>query len=255
MFRILRISVLLYVLLIVAMTTWSARTRNTDWKEPLWVALYPINGDASDRSNDYIETLSEAAFQPLEAVMAKQAKNWGVPLEKPIDIKFAPEIASLPPPPPMTPNPLAVAYWSLRLRLWAWHHDTFDGPSDIRIFVVFHDPDEHAKLAHSLGLQKGFVGVVNAYADRKYDGRNNVVIAHEVLHTLGATDKYDPQTNQPYYPDGFAEPERSPLYPQKFAELMAGRIPLSKNDAKMPGKLTRTMIGRATATEIGWVKR
>ncbi len=99
MFRILRISVLLYVLLIVAMTTWSARTRNTDWKEPLWVALYPINGDASDRSNDYIETLSEAAFQPLEAVMAKQAKNWGVPLEKPIDIKFAPEIASLPPPP------------------------------------------------------------------------------------------------------------------------------------------------------------
>ncbi len=121
--------------------------------------------------------------------------------------------------------------------------------------MVFHDPDEHAKLAHSLGLQKGFVGVVNAYADRKYDGRNNVVIAHEVLHTLGATDKYDPQTNQPYYPDGFAEPERSPLYPQKFAELMAGRIPLSKNDAKMPGKLTRTMIGRATATEIGWVKR
>ena len=254
MFRTLRISLLLYVLLIVAMTSWSARSRNTDWTEPLWVAVYPINGEASSKINNYIAALSEASFQPLETVMAKQAKRWRVALEKPIDIKFTQEITSLPPPPPSSSNPLAIAYWSLRLRLWAWRHDTFDGPADIRIFVVYYDPDNHASLAHSLGLQEGFLGVVNAYGDGNYDGRNNVVIAHEMLHTLGATDKYDPRTNQARYPDGFAEPERTPLYPQMRAELMAGRIPLSESDAKMPEKLAKTMIGRATAIEIGWVK-
>ena len=34
------------------------------------------------------------------------------------------------------------------------------------------------------------VGIVNGYASRRYRGTNNVIIAHEFLHTLGATDKY-----------------------------------------------------------------
>ena len=58
-------------------------------------------------------------------------------------------------------------------------------------------------------------------------GSDDMVIAHELLHTLGATDKYDLRTNQPAHPDGFAEPDREPLYPQSFAELMGGRIPVS----------------------------
>ena len=77
MFRILRISFLLYVLLIVAMTTWSARERNTDWNDPLWVVIYPINGDQSDSVQTYIQTLSEEQFRPIEKVMADQAKTWG----------------------------------------------------------------------------------------------------------------------------------------------------------------------------------
>ena len=38
---------------------------------------------------------------------------------------------------------------------------------------------------------------------------NNVIVAHEILHTFGATDKYDPATTQPRYPDGYAEPGRA----------------------------------------------
>ena len=49
------------------------------------------------------------------------------------------------------------------------------------------------QLAHSLGLQKGLIGVVNAFASSSQAAENNVVIAHELLHTVGATDKYDPQ--------------------------------------------------------------
>ena len=78
-------------------------------------------------------------------------------------------------------------------------------------------------------------------------GSNDTVIAHELLHTLGATDKYDLRTNQPTHPDGYAEPEREPLYPQSFAELMGGRIPVSDTESKMPESLQQVIVGAKTA--------
>ncbi|MGR9092709.1 MAG: hypothetical protein ACU85U_19230, partial [Gammaproteobacteria bacterium] len=174
--------------------------------------------------------------------------------EKPVDIKLAPPVTAMPPEPPASGNPFAVAWWSLSLRLWAWRNNTFDGPADIRLFAVYYDPDERATLAHSLGLQKGFVGVIHGFGDAAYDGRNNVVLAHEMLHTLGASDKYDPRTNEALFPLGFAEPDRSPLYPQRHAEIMAGRIPLAPGVAKMARSLDDTVIGPETALEIGWTE-
>jgi hypothetical protein len=86
------------------------------------------------------------------------------------------------------------------------------------------------------------------------NGSNHVVIAHELLHTLGATDKYGPGNNQPRFPDGYAEPDRHPRLPQLYAELMAGRIALSETTAETPTQLDDVLIGPATAREIGWAK-
>jgi hypothetical protein len=97
-----------------------------------------------------------------------------------------------------------------------------------------------------VGLQKGMVGIVNGYADRRYRGTNNVVIAHEFLHTLGATDKYSPETGHPIDPDGIAEPDREPLYPQRYAEIMGGRIALTADNSQ-------AVIGTLTATEINLI--
>jgi hypothetical protein len=96
--------------------------------------------------------------------------------------------------------------------------------------------------------------VVNAFASPALAARNNVVISHEFLHTVGATDKYDPATNLPRYPIGFAEPDRQPLYPQRLAEIMGGRIPLSEHRAVMPQSLAKATIGPLTAREIGWLR-
>ena len=59
-----------------------------------------------------------------------------------------------------------------------------------------------------------------------------MVIAHELLHTLGASDKYDPQSLAPIFPDGYAEPDRQPSHPQRMAEIMAGRIPVAEGRAE-----------------------
>ena len=43
-------------------------------------------------------------------------------------------------------------------------------------------------------------------------------------------------------------------YPQDFAELMAGRVPMSETKAEILRGLSQTLIGAKTAKEIGWLK-
>jgi hypothetical protein len=145
--------------------------------------------------------------------------------------------------------------WSLKLRYYAWREQRAqDLPDpDIRLFIVYHDPETHEVLSHSVGLQKGLIGIVNAFASKREASRNNIVIVHELLHTLGATDKYDPATNLPLFPHGYAEPQRRPAVPQAHAEIMAGRRPLSATEAAMPDRLTQVVVGPQTAAEIRWV--
>jgi hypothetical protein len=142
------------------------------------------------------------------------------------------------------------------MRYWAWGIDSPPGPApDIKLFVMYHDPAISPSVPHSVGLQKGLFGVVHVFADGSMKGSNDAIIAHELLHTLGATDKYDLRTNQPMHPDGYAEPDREPLYPQSFAELMGGRIPVSSTESTTPESLQQVIVGAKTASEIGWRRR
>jgi len=253
-FRRVRVGVLLFVLAVVAADAWLTRLRTTDWDKPLWVTVYPINGDASAAAEGYIHGLSRASFRPIERFMARQARHYGVGLAEPMAVRLGPQIPEPPPASPGNGNPLAVGWWSLKMRYWAYRasHDAGGPPYDIRLFAIYFDPATHPRLAHSLGLQKGLIGVANLYADPAMAGTNRVIMAHELLHTVGATDKYDLSTNRPLYPAGYAEPARSPRFPQRKAEIMAGRIPLSPTRAAVPRSLAFTVIGPRTAREINW---
>ena len=142
------------------------------------------------------------------------------------------------------------------MRYWAWRIAAPPGAApDIKLFVLHHDPAISPAVPHSMGLQKGLFGVVHVFADAGMKGSNDAVIAHELLHTLGATDKYNLRSNQPIHPHGFAEPDREPLYPQSFAELMGGRIPVSPAQSTIPESLQQVIVGPITASEIGWRDR
>ncbi len=254
MFKTIRITLLLLLLFVVAAQTWLTHLRTTDWNETLWLVVYPINADGSQVSEHYIETLNADSFLPVSDFLASEAKRYGLAINRPVTVKLGPVLHDLPPVPPANGNPLSIMWWSLKLRIWANRHDDYAGPEpDVRLFVLYHDPDRVSRLRHSLGLEKGLIGVVNAYAGRRLAGRNNLVIAHEFLHTVGASDKYDPATSLPLFPDGFAEPERKPLFPQKLAEIMGGRIPVSASSAVMPSNLHTVRVGALTAKEIRWI--
>lgn len=257
MWRKFRIAVLLLILLFVALNTYFDRVYSTDWDNSLRVAVFPINGDGSDEAARYLQALKSDDLLPLETFFAAEAAHYGITLERPIRFTLAPQIRELPPLIEPGAGHLSIAWWSLRTRYWAWRvpQDPPGASPDIKLFVLYHDPRRSASLPHSIGLQKGLFGIVNVFADRRMAGSNDAVIAHELLHTLGATDKYNFVDNQPRLPEGYAEPDRTPLYPQSFAELMAGRIPISADRAETPESLQQVLVGPATAAEIGWAKQ
>jgi hypothetical protein len=255
-FRRLRQLILLTLLAVIAIGSYMTRARSTSWEEPLWVTVYPIAADDNTATRKYIDGLTEKNFVAIERFMKAETERYNVSIERPIRIDVGEPISELPPPPPMNGNPFRIAFWSLNLRSWA-RSVTKGQPGatpDIRLFLVYHDPEFSNALPHSLGLQKGMLGVVHVFAERRMQGQNNVVIAHEMLHTLGATDKYAPNSNLPLHPIGFADPDKTPLYPQKIAEIMGGRIPLSPTEAVMPDSLKNVQAGWATALEIRWAR-
>ena len=256
LFRTIRIAILLIILVLVAGSTWLTKVRTSSWERPLRVAIFPIAGDDSKHTYAYIDELKAETFAPIAKFMAREASRYGLPLSAPVEVYLAPQIYRRPPDPPFGGNPIQVMLWSLQTRYWAWVNADFNGPPPhVRMFVLYFDPVTAHTVGHSLGLQKGLIGVINAYSSSYQTEENNVVIAHELLHTVGATDKYDSDTNEPRFPEGYAQPQSSPLLPQKYAELMAGRFPsTSADEPLMPGTLTEVMIGEKTAREINWLR-
>lgn len=252
MFKAVRISILLFVLFFVAVSTWLTQARSTDWNNSLWVKVYPINGDNSDAAASYIDSLAVRDFEDIEAFLQRETARYGKGLDRPVRIELGQVIPEQPPELGGNPDALSVMLWSLKMRWWASNitDDQDRIKPDARIFVRYHTPRAEVELENSVGLQKGMVGVVNGFASRKYRGTNNVIIAHEFLHTLGATDKYRRADGQPLGPDGLGEPDRTPLYPQRLAEIMGGRIALAEDDSVIPRSLKYAVIGPLTAREI-----
>lgn len=248
----LRYLILLLILLFVVINENLVKLRATSWESPLWVRIYAVNGDGRGATEKYIDSLAKHSFTSVEKFINREARRYGIPIDA-IDVEYNGRLQSGPPPAPSGQSMLGNIWWSLKFRAWAayraWNSDLDDG--DIELFVTYYDVETTQSLRHSVGLQGGLIGIINAFADKSYSGSNQVVITHELMHTLGAADKYGPNS-VPLHPQGYAEPYRQPLYPQRKAEIMGGRIPLSAQQAKMPESLAEVVVGVFTATEINW---
>ncbi len=225
------------------------------WENKLLIKLFPINGDGSKVTEEYIESLTLDDIKDISLFLNAEANKYHVANARITSIELGDEMVSSPPLLPKEMNVFTSMYWSLYFRIWAnWQLFINDDYNvDVAVFVLYFDPSKYSSVAHSVGLQKGMLVLVNAYSDRSHNGSNNVIIAHEILHTFGATDKYDAATNFPIYPVGYAEPGRLPLYPQQKAEIMGGRRPVSSAKAITPSDLNDVVVGEATAYEISWL--
>jgi hypothetical protein len=254
MWRNVRIVILLFIMALAAYSNWYDRWKTTDWDETLWIGVFPINAAGDATTQQYISSLTVERVSAVEEFMNREARRYGVAMDRPVRVELYPQVKELPP--ARGAGLLGTVSWSLKMRLYARRNSRAPGRPrpTIRIFVQYHNPSFTQSVPHSVGMQKGLVGVVHAFADRSLAPTNNVVIAHEVLHTLGATDKYDPSTLAPLYPIGYAEPDLDPRYPQRLTEVMAGRYATGPRSFEMPESLASVRVGAATALEIRWIK-
>lgn len=256
MWKSIRLLLLLLVLLAVALQAWLDRTATQSWHEPLWVGLFPLNGDGHASTANYLAGLRTQDFSAIEEFLAREAQGYGLNLDQPVHLELYPQGSKLPPALDSSAGPLGIAWWSLKLRWFAAGASAVPGraPSRVRLFLLYHDPETLERAPDSHGLQKGLVGVVHLFADPELAGENNIVIAHELLHTVGASDKYDLASGAPLFPAGYADRKQLPLYPQQRAEIMAGRRALSEREWEMPRTLAGVIVGPETALEIRWTR-
>lgn len=249
----LRPLLLLGALISVAGITAHQIVYSRSWHKPLDVVIYPVNGDSSLKTHNYIKSLSDSSFAEIDDWLAKEAKRHQLPIDRPIKTRMGQQVKAIPPDLPVEQGAIRTIMWSLQLRNWVFRN-TPDDESNlrrVRVFVIYHEGEDDKPLAHSVGLQQGLIGVVHAFAQPRQSAQNNIVIAHEILHTVGASDKYN-FYGQPEYPYGYANPNRTPLYPQRYAEIMAGQIPISAYSAYMATSLKSVRINDLTAEEISW---
>lgn len=252
-FRRIRILLLLGVLAAAITFTWLERSIVRAWRAPLDVAVIPINGDGSAAASETIQALQASDFGEINAFLERETARYGVRQSPVIQVTLLPELKQKPPAPPGDGSVLKTIFWSLHLRWWVYQQSDTWLPQigTVRLFVLYHAPQDGVALAHSLGLQKGLIGVVHAFADASQARQNNIVIAHELLHTLGATDKYGAD-GSPVYPQGYADPELPQLMPRREAEIMAGRLVNGAGRVVMPPSLEQCVIGAMTAYEINF---
>ncbi|MDH3615294.1 MAG: hypothetical protein OEQ90_02360, partial [Gammaproteobacteria bacterium] len=156
MFKAVRISILLFVLFFVAVSTWLTQARSTDWNNSLWVKVYPINGDSTTESANYIEKLELRDFAGIESFLARETGKYVKNISRPVRVELGQPIGTQPPQLGGKPNAFSVMLWSLKMRWWATSitddQDRID--PDVRIFVRYHTPRSAVELENSVGLQK-----------------------------------------------------------------------------------------------------
>jgi hypothetical protein len=274
----LRVAVLLFVLASVLLFAWNdARSRRArkDWDHTLQIAVVLLRaGPVADDALDALRARASALEGRLQDELHRYRP--GAPAPFAFTVAGPVDVASGPPRDAIDGVVDLVAH---TFRMWRYVRvvDRRAGIAprafDARIYVTARTAT-HTFRQNVEGASKenGRIGTVDVEFDPDPTADRVgmadfalFVVAHEVMHTLGATDKYD-ATGRVLLPDGLAEPDREPLWPQRFAEVMARNRPIYRrsgagsaagepaDEEVVPESLNELAVGKKTAEEIGWAR-
>jgi hypothetical protein len=256
-FRRIRIAILVGILLFTA--AWGASTSykrwvRGHWRRPLLVGLVLLSPDGDIDAETWRRGASRLADR-----LAEEMQRWRGPDAIPFDLSVVGPVA-WDRPLPFTPRSgsLIDRAWHA-LDVWRTAREIdraaggVAGGFDIRVFVLAAPAlGDHTEFAEGSGAVNGEVAFVRGSAG----GDLSIplqAIGHELLHTVGASDKYDGQGHA-REPDGLADPDRVPRYPQDHAEWMVGEVTTSPGRGRLPASIDELQVGPTTAREIGWVR-
>jgi hypothetical protein len=254
-----RVGVLLVLLAVTAM--WavgrlSARRARTTWERPLSLAVLVL-GETSPAAMERLQVTLDDLARRLSAARAAydpaaRGDTFTLELVGPLQVERLPPVS--PPDAGWLARPWhAVGLWRGVAAAHAAAPGFVPGAWDVRVYLLAVPPREDApRFAEGIGEQGGEVGVVRARFDEHSATLAAAAVFHEAFHCLGASDKYDP-LGHAVVPAGLAEPDLTPRFPQRQAELMVGEVPLGPGAGRLPVSVTEFGIGPVTATEVGWL--
>lgn len=152
-------------------------------------------------------------------------------------------------------------WWRLGLQSWRYARYFRDLVEErgadtdavaVRVYLIYGSSDSDL-ASESRGSERGHVAIAFVALDEENPAYAIATVAHELAHTLGAEDLYDENTSLSRYPEGYVEPFADPLYPQRYAELMAVDRPISQDTESEIRSLSELRIGYASAASMGWI--
>ena len=269
--RRLRQSLLFLVLLVVSV--WGYLNHRADhhvfaWDRELEILLVPLVDPATDLADGgnaelmrrFLSVAPGGGTLALERWFEDEYARHVRPVDSllRIAVESPSRVASLPPPIPDLTDSF-VARWRKTAAFLEYfedldrEHRLLQGAFDATLFVYFYDPERRSTFVehHPVATRRRRFGVVFVPLELYSGGFYSALLAHELCHAFGATDKYAGGTS--VFPEGFAEPQNDPLYPQRHAEIMALGIPVASGVERRVESLSDCVVGDTTAREMGWL--
>jgi hypothetical protein len=254
-----RLTLLLTILaavLLWACSDYVGRRERTAWHRPVKVALVlalrePVSEHTLELLSDRTLELERRLGEEYRRYTGRDFMPFSISVKGPVEASVAP---------PRDDDDGVVDLFRHSAHMWWWSRGLDQQANvewmhyDSRIYLVL-KPTKGAGIAFVEGESEagGRLGVAQADIDPEMVDFSLFFAAHELLHTLGASDKYGTE-GRAIYPFGFAEPNRSPLYPQPGAEVMARNVPIGPAMERPPATLDELYVGETTAREIGWIR-
>lgn len=231
------------------------RAHRNDWDHTLRVAVVLLERGQVDPT---ATNMVEQRLKLLEAGLERDYRRYRQG-PKPFELSFfGPATVVRPPPYPSEDNWLDLVIYTYEQ--WRYTRsvdgalDIDTGDFDSRVYVVARPSfNPRAQAVEGYSQQGGRLGFVQVELNQAMVDMVLAVTAHELLHTLGASDKYD-AGGFSVVPEGLAEPDRHPRFPQRFVEVMARNRPLGPGREVPIDTVDELRVGPATAREIGWLK-
>ncbi len=255
--RVTLLSAILLGVLAYAWIDYEQRHSRNLWREPLTVGMVVLDLGKGGVDEDVLASLAARASALGERLSGEFARYRDA--EQPMIrvLPYGPVYVKRRP-----PEPQGEGLWeALRYSYELWRYTSqVDEAAHVptrmlgsRIYV-FAEPVTDAKRKQVEGYSQdgGRIGIARVQLDDSTVDLGLFVVAHELMHTLGASDRYD-EFGRTQVPEGLGNPEQRPLYPQLTADVMARNRVLAPGTEVPPETLEELSVGTQTATEIGWL--